>query len=74
MSDVIDQKGKLGAGARAFVSAPGQMLIDGQWVGSESGRTITVTDPATGLSVTTVPAGTAGDVDRAVKAAPGVRG
>ncbi|MHA3795311.1 aldehyde dehydrogenase family protein [Sphingomonas sp. YL-JM2C] len=69
MSDVIDQKGKLGAEARAFVSAPGQMLIDGQWVGSESGRTITVTDPATGLPVTTVPAGTAGDVDRAVKAA-----
>ncbi|MES2495462.1 MAG: aldehyde dehydrogenase family protein [Pseudomonadota bacterium] len=69
MSDVIDQKNKLGAAARAFVSAPAQMLIDGQWVGSESGRTIAVTDPATGLPITTIPAGTAGDVDRAVKAA-----
>ena len=69
MSDVIDQKGKLGSAARAFVSAPAKMLIDGQWVDSETGRTITVTDPATGLAITTTPAGSASDVDRAVKAA-----
>jgi phenylacetaldehyde dehydrogenase len=69
MSDVIDQKAKLGEAARAFVSAPAKMLIDGQWVDSQSGRTITVYDPATGQPITTAPAGTAGDVDRAVKAA-----
>ncbi|WP_136162497.1 aldehyde dehydrogenase family protein [Sphingomonas flavalba] len=69
MADVVDQKNRLGDAARAFVSGPVQMLIDGQWVDSESGRTLTVTDPATGLAITTVPAGTAGDVDRAVKAA-----
>lgn len=69
MSDIIDQKSRLGDAARAFVSAPARMLIDGQWVESESGRTITVTDPATGLPITTTPAATAGDVDKAVKAA-----
>ncbi|WP_414899875.1 aldehyde dehydrogenase family protein [Sphingomonas flavalba] len=69
MADVVDQKSRLGDAARAFVSGPGKMLIDGQWVDSESGRTLSVTDPATGLAITTVPAGTAGDVDRAVKAA-----
>ena len=69
MSDVIDQKTRLGEAARAFVSAPAKMLIDGQWVESESGKTITIRDPATGLAITTAPAGTARDVDRAVKAA-----
>ena len=69
MSDVVDQKGKLGAAARAFVSAPAKMLIDGKWVESESGQTIDVVDPATGLLITTAQAGTAKDVDRAVAAA-----
>lgn len=69
MSDVVDQKNRLGEAARAFVSSPGQMLVDGQWIASQSGRTITITDPATGAAITTVPAGNAADVDRAVKAA-----
>lgn len=69
MSDVIDQKSKLGEAARAFVSAPASMLIDGQWVESVSGRRIPVTDPATGLEITTIPAGNTQDVDRAVAAA-----
>jgi phenylacetaldehyde dehydrogenase len=69
MAQMIDQKTRLGEAALAFVSSPVGMLIDGQWVESASGRTITVTDPATGLAITTVPAGNAADVDRAVVAA-----
>ena len=69
MSVLIDQKEKLGEAARKFVSAPAKMLIDGKWVEAQSGKTITVTDPATGLPITTVPAGGAYDVDLAVKAA-----
>jgi phenylacetaldehyde dehydrogenase len=45
------------------------MLIGGAWIESESDRVLTVTDPATGLPVTTVPAATRADVDRAVAAA-----
>ena len=69
MSDVIDQKDKLGDAARRFVAKPLSMLVDGQWVESESGRRITVVDPATALPIASVPAATSGDVDRAVKAA-----
>ncbi|WP_157218099.1 aldehyde dehydrogenase family protein [Flavisphingomonas formosensis] len=69
MSDMIDQKSRLGAAARGFVAKPGRMLIDGQWVESVSGESITVFDPATGLEIKRVPAGTAADIDRAVSAA-----
>ena len=70
MTAVIDdQRSKLSEAAREFVSGPLGMLVDGAWVESETGRTITVSDPATGLPITTVPAGSAGDVDRAVAAA-----
>lgn len=66
---MIDQKTRLGEAAKDFVSKPLAMLIGGTWVTSEAGRTITVSDPATGLPITTVPAGTGADVDKAVKAA-----
>ena len=70
MTAVIDdQRSKLSEAARDFVSRPLGMLIDGVTVDSETGRTITVSDPATGLPITTVPAGSAADVDRAVAAA-----
>ncbi len=46
-----------------------QMLIDGEWVDSEDGKTFESVNPATGQSWATVPEATAGDVDRAVKAA-----
>ncbi len=69
MSAVIDQKARLGNSARAFVAGQVQMLIDGQWVDAESGATLTVTDPATALPITTVPAGDARDIDKAVRAA-----
>ena len=46
-----------------------QMLIDGAWVGSASGKTFQSIDPATGEVWCRVPEATAEHVDRAVRAA-----
>lgn len=43
--------------------------IDGEWTESESSERIDVIDPATEQKIGSVPAGTAGDIDRAVTAA-----
>jgi phenylacetaldehyde dehydrogenase len=52
-----------------FLSQPRRMLIGEQWVQARSGETIESIDPATGRPLTTIPAGDAADVDRAVAAA-----
>ncbi|MBI3417654.1 MAG: aldehyde dehydrogenase family protein [Verrucomicrobia bacterium] len=46
-----------------------QMLIDGKWVGSTSGRTFETLNPATGEVIAHVAEGEKADVDKAVKAA-----
>lgn len=46
-----------------------QMLIDGQWVGSRSGNSIEVLNPATGEPVDTAPRATAEDTREAIDAA-----
>jgi (Z)-2-((N-methylformamido)methylene)-5-hydroxybutyrolactone dehydrogenase len=46
-----------------------RMLIDGQWVEAEDGRTFQSLNPTTGEPWAEIPEATAGDVDRAVKAA-----
>jgi aldehyde dehydrogenase (NAD+) len=48
---------------------PRKLLIGGEWVDAQTDATIETFDPATGGVLTTIPAGTAGDVDRAVRAA-----
>jgi aldehyde dehydrogenase (NAD+) len=48
---------------------PGKLFINGRWEDSTGGRTIDVTNPATGELLTTVPDADACDVDRAVQAA-----
>ncbi|MGH6981825.1 MAG: aldehyde dehydrogenase family protein, partial [Stellaceae bacterium] len=45
------------------------MLIDGAWVDSVSGQTITVENPAKRVPIAEVPRGNAEDVERAVQAA-----
>ncbi len=55
--------------AKAFLSSPKQMLIDGQWVDAASGKTFAVYNPATGQEVTQVAEGEKEDIDRAVNAA-----
>lgn len=54
---------------RDFIASPRAMLIDGEWTKAVSGRTLPVFDPSNGQPFTTVPAGSAADVDRAVAAA-----
>ncbi len=46
-----------------------QMLIDGAWTGSASGKEITVENPGNRRVIASIPRGGAEDVDRAVKAA-----
>lgn len=46
-----------------------RLLIDGDWRGSESGRTFDSTDPYTGRVWASVPLASASDVDTAVRAA-----
>lgn len=44
-------------------------LIDGQWVSADSGKTIDVTDPATGQTIATVPNSGQAETYRAIEAA-----
>jgi betaine-aldehyde dehydrogenase len=46
-----------------------KMLIDGEWVGSASGETLTVENPAKRTPIATIPRGDAADVSGAVEAA-----
>ncbi|NLD86050.1 MAG: aldehyde dehydrogenase family protein [Actinomycetales bacterium] len=60
---------RLNAQAREFLASPHRLLIDGQWVDAEDGRTFGTYDPATGAEITRVAHGAAADVDKAVAAA-----
>ncbi|KKC26648.1 aldehyde dehydrogenase family protein [Sphingomonas sp. SRS2] len=53
----------------AASSQAATILIDGKWVGSQSGESFPSVNPATGETVGDVSAGTAADVDAAVRAA-----
>ena len=46
-----------------------KIYIDGAWVPSEGSDTLEVFDSTNGEVIATIPSGTAGDVDKAVKAA-----
>ena len=46
-----------------------QLFIDGQWVDSESGKTFTTPNPATGQPLAEVAEGDKADIDKAVAAA-----
>jgi phenylacetaldehyde dehydrogenase len=45
-----------------------QLLIDGEWVGAEGGRTMDIVNPATGAVIGSLAAASEADVDRAVRA------
>jgi acyl-CoA reductase-like NAD-dependent aldehyde dehydrogenase len=55
--------------AAAFVQGPHRMLIGGEWVEAESGKTFATVDPASGEEIAQVAFAEAEDVDRAVMAA-----
>ncbi|MCZ8185423.1 MAG: NAD-dependent succinate-semialdehyde dehydrogenase [Beijerinckiaceae bacterium] len=45
------------------------ILVDGQWIAADSGRTIAVTDPATGETIGTIPNAGQAETRRAIQAA-----
>jgi phenylacetaldehyde dehydrogenase len=53
----------------AFVAAPRQLFINGQWADAASGKTFETPNPATGQTLARVAEGGAEDIDRAVRAA-----
>src|SRR5579863_8511110 len=53
----------------AFVAAPQQLFINGQWADAASGKTFETLNPATGETLAHVAEGSAEDIDRAVRAA-----
>jgi phenylacetaldehyde dehydrogenase len=54
---------------QAFISSPGKLLIDGEWVAAASGRTFDTINPATEEKLAEVAHGEKEDIDRAVRAA-----
>jgi phenylacetaldehyde dehydrogenase len=53
----------------AFVAAPRQLFINGQWADAASGKTFETPNPATGETLARVAEGGPEDIDRAVRAA-----
>jgi phenylacetaldehyde dehydrogenase len=53
----------------AFVAAPRQLFINGQWTDAASGKTFDTPNPATGETLATIAEGDAEDINRAVRAA-----
>lgn len=58
----------LGEAARKFVSQPHKLLIGGEWVEADGGRSFETLDPSTGEVICAVAHAGAEDVDRAVRA------
>ncbi|MEX1147703.1 MAG: aldehyde dehydrogenase family protein [Sphingomonadales bacterium] len=69
MDAIADQKARLGGAAGKFVSSTRKLLIDGEWVEAQSGKTFATIDPATNREIVQVAEGDAADVDRAARAA-----
>lgn len=59
----------MGTAARCSVEWPTKLYINGQWLSSSSGKTLPITNPATGDTLADVALAEGEDVDRAVKAA-----
>src|SRR5215467_12157853 len=53
----------------SYIEKPRQILINGNWVDSVSGKTFPSYDPATGEVLATIAEGDGADIDLAVKAA-----
>ena len=50
---------------KAFISSPGKLLIDGEWVAAASGRTFETINPATEEKLAEVAHGEQEDIERA---------
>jgi phenylacetaldehyde dehydrogenase len=60
---------ELHSSVRGFLSQPRKLLIGGQWVEAQSGKTFETYNPATGEVLARVAEGDRGDIDQAVAAA-----
>ena len=69
MSAVIASQPAPSGAVATFLDKAPRLLIDGEWVESTSGATISVIDPSTGAEVAITPDAGTSDVDRAVAAA-----
>src|SRR6202142_3400316 len=66
---VTEQQAQVDDRVQSFLSSPGKLLIDGEWVPAASGRTFDTINPATEEKLGEVAHGDAEDIDRAVRAA-----
>jgi len=66
---VTDHTDRTQERVQAFISNPGKLLIDGEWVPAASGRTFDTINPATEEKLAEVAYGEKEDIDRAVRAA-----
>src|SRR5216683_3431446 len=66
---MVTTTAQLNKNVTAFLNQPKQMLIDGEWIDSASGKTFETYNPATGEPLARVAEGDHVDIDRAVKAA-----
>jgi phenylacetaldehyde dehydrogenase len=67
--DTLSADASLDLLRQGFLSRDRELLIDGRWVKSVSGKTFEVKDPGSGAVLARVALGEAADIDRAVKAA-----
>jgi succinate-semialdehyde dehydrogenase/glutarate-semialdehyde dehydrogenase len=56
-----------------LASVPTQLFIGGEWVDAEGGKTLTVSDPATGEYLATIANASEGDAQKAIDAAAAVQ-
>jgi len=66
---VTEQQAQVDDRVQSFLSSPGKLLIDGEWVPAASGKTFETINPATEERLAEVAHGEAEDIDRAVRAA-----
>ena len=66
---VTEHEAQVDDRVQSFLSSPGKLLIDGEWVPAASGRTFETINPATEERLAEVAHGEAEDIDRAVRAA-----
>jgi phenylacetaldehyde dehydrogenase len=66
---VTEHEAQVDDRVQSFLSSPGKLLIDGEWVEAASGRTFETINPATEERIADVAHGEAEDIDRAVRAA-----
>ena len=62
---VTDHTDRTEERVQAFISNPGKLLIDGEWVAAASGRTFDTINPATEEKLAEVAHGEQEDIERA---------